>query len=71
MRSAIFRSAAARCAGAVRPQASRAAWAASSAASTSSAVERAHSHTTWPDGDLFSKYRPRTGATQLPPMKLS
>jgi hypothetical protein len=56
----------------VRPQASLAACAASSAASTSSASERAILQTTWPvTGEMLSKYLPERGATHRPPMKLS
>ena len=42
------------------------------ASSMSSAVERATWHRTLPEtGLILSKYWPRTGATHLPPMKLS
>ena len=35
----------------------------------SSAVERATSQNGWPvTGEMFSKYRPFTGGTHLPPM---
>ena len=72
MRSAILFRIWARAAGDVRPQASRALCAASSASSMSSAVERAMSQTCWPVmGVMLEKYWPRTGATHLPPMKLS
>ena len=55
----------------VRPQAGAAACAASSAFSTSSAVERATEQITCPlMGETLSKYCPRTGAMDLPPMKL-
>mgnify|MGYP001436971679 CR=1 FL=1 len=63
---------AARAAGEVRPQASRALWAASSASSMSAACERAAWQKTLPvTGETLSKYCPSTGATHLPPMKLS
>src|SRR5450631_4233025 len=72
IRSAILLSTAARCATEVRPQASAAACAASTARSTSSACERAILQTTWPVvGDILSKYTPLTGATHFPPMKFS
>ena len=59
----------ARSAALVRPQASLAAWAASSAFSTSAASERAISHSTWPlTGEVFSNHRPDAGSTQAPPM---
>ena len=54
----------------VRPQAGAAAWAASSAASMSSAVPRATSQNGLPlTGEMFSNQRPFFGSTQLPPMK--
>ena len=54
---------------AVRPQASFAAWAASSAASMSDASERAISQTGWPViGEMLSKYLPALGARHSPPM---
>ena len=72
MRSAILLRTRARSAGAARPQASLAAWAASSASSMSSAVERAIVQTTDPSiGDTLSNFWPFTGGTHLPPMKLS
>ena len=72
IRSAILFRITARSATLVLPQASFAAWAASRASSTSAASERATSHRTRPfTGEVFSKYRPLTGATQRPPMKLS
>ena len=56
--------------GAVLPHAAAAAWAASSALSTSAASERATSQNGWPvTGVKFSKYRPAEGATHSPPMK--
>ncbi len=56
----------------VRPHAGAAAWAASSARSTSSAVPRATSAKTLPlTGEGFSKYRPRAGGAYSPPMKWS
>lgn len=56
----------------VRPHRSAAACAASRASSTSAAEERATSQKTLPfTGDGLSKYRPSTGATHSPPMKLS
>jgi hypothetical protein len=62
----------ARSAGDCLPQAGAAACAASSALSTSSAVERAISVKTSPvTGEGFSKYWPFTGATYSPPMMLS
>ena len=72
MRSAIFSRTFDRSAALVLPQSSFAAWAASSASSTSSAVERATSQTLAPViGVMLSKYWPFTGGTNLPPMKLS
>ena len=66
---AILLSSTARSAALVLPQASLAAWAASSARSMSAASERAISHSTAPfTGEVFSKYRPFTGSTQAPPM---
>ena len=71
IRSAILFRIAARSAGAVLPHAGAAAWAASSALSTSAASERGTSQNAWPvTGVGFSKYRPPTGATHSPPMKL-
>ena len=56
MRSAMRLRISARSAALVRPQASFAAWAASSAASTSVASERAISQSSWPfTGERFSK----------------
>jgi hypothetical protein len=53
----------------VRPQASLAAWAASSAASISDASERAISQTARPViGEMLSKYFPLAGARHSPPM---
>ncbi len=72
MRSAILLRISARLAGAVLPQASLALWAASSASSMSAACERAIWQTGLPViGLILSKYWPSTGATHLPPMKLS
>ncbi len=72
MRSAILFRITARSATDVFPQAGAAAWAASRASSTSSAVERATSVKTWPvTGVGFSKYSPFTGGTHCPPMKFS
>src|SRR5579859_800557 len=72
MRSAIFKRMLERSATEVRPHFSRAAWAASSASSTSSACERATWHSTSPlIGLILSKYCPPLGATHFPPMKLS
>ena len=52
------------------PRRAAAAWAASRAASMSSAVPRATSVNGLPlTGEMFSKYRPFFGSTQLPPMK--
>ena len=69
MRSAILLRISARSAGLVRPQASLAACAASSAASTSDASERAISQTGWPViGETLSKYLPAFGARHSPPM---
>jgi hypothetical protein len=65
MRSAILFRMLARSAGEVLPQASLAAWAASSASSTSSLLERATSQKGWPViGVTFGKYSPLTGATK-------
>ena len=62
MRSAILLRMLARSAGLVRPQASLAAWAASSAGSMSAASERAISQTGWPViGEMLSKYLPAFG----------
>ena len=56
----------------VSPQASLAAWAASRASSTSSAVDCATSQNGLPlTGLTFTMYWPLVGATHLPPMKLS
>jgi len=72
MRSAMRLRTRARSTTLVRPQASFAACAASSAASTSCASERAILQTTWPvTGEMLSKYCPDLGATHLPPIKLS
>ncbi|MNJ53580.1 hypothetical protein D3C77_489750 [compost metagenome] len=69
MRSAIFSRISERACTEVVPQASAAAWAASRAFSTSSAVERGNSAISWPfTGEVFSKYCPLTGATNSPPM---
>ncbi len=58
-----------RSAGLAAAQARRASCAASSASSTSAAVPLATSQNTLPfTGDLFSKYWPFTGGTQVPPM---
>ena len=55
--------------GLAAPQASLAAWAASSARSTSRASERATSHRAWPfTGEVFSNQRPDAGSTHAPPM---
>ena len=54
------------------PHATRAAWAASSASSTSSGVDAGISVNGFPvTGVRFALYRPFTGATHRPPMKLS
>ena len=72
MRSAILLRITARSATDVLPQAGAAAWAASSAASMSSAVPRATSVKTLPlTGETFSKYWPLTGATYSPPIQWS
>lgn len=72
IRSAVLFSTFDRSAGDVRPQASRTACAASSASSTSSAVERAIVQMTRPlIGDMLSKCWPRTAGTHLPPIQLS
>ena len=56
----------------VSPQASLAAWAASRASSTSSAVDLATSQNCLPvTGLTLGMYWPFTGATHVPPMKLS
>ena len=69
MRSAILLRITARSATEVVPQAGAAAWAASSAFSMSSAVERATSVKILPvTGVGFSKYSPLTGGTHWPPM---
>ena len=69
MRSAILLRMKARSAGEVRPQAGAAAWAASSARSTSSAVPRATSVNGCPStGDGFSNHWPPAGSTHSPPM---
>jgi len=71
-RSAIFNSRLERCAGGVFAQLSAAACAASNASSTSSAPERAAWVYGLPViGVITSKYSPLTGATHLPPIKLS
>ncbi len=70
--SAMRLSTMARSASEVSPQASLAAWAASSASSTSSALDLATSQNGWPvTGEMLAMYAPFTGATHLPPMKLS
>ena len=70
MRSAIRLRMSDRSASDVLPQAGAAAWAASSAASMSSAVPRPTSQNALPlTGEMFSKYWPFFGSTQLPPMK--
>ena len=72
MASAMAFSTAARSVSEVSPQASLAAWAASRASSTSSAVDLATSQKGWPlTGLTLSMYWPLTGATQCPPMKFS
>src|SRR5215469_4797167 len=72
MRSPILMRIRARSVELVRPQASLAAWAASSAASISDASERATSHTGRPIiAETLSKYLPTLGARHSPPMKLS
>ena len=72
MASAMAFRTAARSVSEVSPQASRAAWAASRASSTSSGVDRATSQKTLPvTGLTLGMYCPFTGATQAPPMKLS
>jgi len=69
MRSAILLRILARSVVEVSAQAVLAAWAASSAASMSSALERATSVNTLPvTGVVFSKYWPLRGATHSPPM---
>ncbi|MCY1411704.1 hypothetical protein D9M71_270940 [compost metagenome] len=69
MRSAMRSSTLERSCTEVRPQASAAAWAASRALSTSSAVERGNSAIGWPfTGEVLVKYWPFTGATNSPPM---
>ncbi|MNZ41060.1 hypothetical protein D3C78_586000 [compost metagenome] len=69
MRSAIFSSRLERSCTEVRPQASAAAWAASSASSMSSAVERGNSPMASPvTGVVLVKYWPLTGATNSPLM---
>ena len=71
-RSAILSNILARSPGAVRPHLSAAACAASKASSTSSALERAACVYGLPViGEITSKYSPLTGATHLPPIKLS
>ena len=53
----------------VRPQLRLAPWAASSARSMSSAVDRAISVNGWPvTGEMFSKKSPLAGGTNSPPM---
>ncbi|MNV97558.1 hypothetical protein D3C71_1926930 [compost metagenome] len=70
MRSAILLRMLARAVVDVSAQARLAACAASSAASMSSALERATSVKTLPvTGVVFSKYWPLRGATHWPPMK--
>jgi hypothetical protein len=72
MRSAILFRMPARVATEVCAQAFAAAWAASRAFSTSSAVERATSQIGWPvTGVMSAKYCSFSGGTQSPPMKLS
>ena len=72
MASAIALRTAARSASEASPQASLAAWAASRASSTSSAVDLATSQNGLPvTGLTLAMYWPLTGATHLPPMKLS
>ena len=72
MRSAIFSRMLERSVGDVLPQAGAALWAASSARSMSSAVERGTSQNTAPvTGVMLSKYWPLTGATHSPPIKFS
>ncbi|MCY1300848.1 hypothetical protein D9M69_518540 [compost metagenome] len=69
MRSAIFSRISARSCTEVRPQASAAACAASSARSMSSAPERGNSAITSPfTGEVLVKYWPLSGATNSPPM---
>ena len=71
-RSAILLSRIARVVGDVAFQLTAAACAASSARSTSSAVDRATSHNGLPVmGVGLVKYLPRTGATYSPPIQLS
>ena len=71
IRSAILIRMLARSAAAVLPQADAAPCAASSASSTSSAVERGISQNAFPvTGVTLSKYWPFAGATHSPPMKL-
>ncbi len=72
MRSAIFSRMLARSVGEVAPQASLAACAASSAASTSCALERGIWVKALPvTGVMLSKYWPLFGSTHAPPMKLA
>ena len=69
MRSAILLRMLARVVGEALPQAVLAAWAASSASSMSSAVERGTSQNARPViGVMFSKYSPLVGGTHSPPM---
>ena len=71
MRSAILLRMLARSAAAVFPTRAAAPWAASSALSMSSSVERGTSLNGCPvTGVGFSKYSPPTGGTHSPPMKL-
>ena len=71
MRSAMRFKMSARSAAGVRPQAGAAAWAASSAASTSAALERCTSHSGWPvTGERLVKVSPVFDGTNLPLMKL-
>jgi hypothetical protein len=72
MTSAMRLRTAARSVREVSPQASLAAWAASSASSTSSGVDLATSQNGLPSTGLtLAMYFPSTGATQPPPMKFS
>ena len=72
IRSAIFNNIFDRSVTDEHPHASFAACAASNASSISSAVERAIWHISLPStGVVLVKYSPLTGATHLPPIKLS
>ena len=71
MRLAMATRMLARSAALVRPHASFAAWAASSACSMSAVAERAISHSGLPfTGEVFSNVRPLAASIHSPPMKL-